>query len=124
MSDQTYFEHSDQLVLYINRCHTYPTSESRSLALWIADRYFPTLGGAVVSYADVQEAFSASRAAVARWFKDMRSTGYWESHTDLSSKTTLHSLSDDAMADLEEWLHIRRSTGKKPGVKTVVSRNS
>lgn len=114
------FRHSDQLVLYINRCHTYPSVGSRSLALWLADRYFPQEGGSIASYADIKRAFSASHATVARWLQEIRSTGLWDHERDQSAKNSRYFITSEEMEHFEEWLAERRNTGRKVGTDTVV----
>lgn len=114
------FRHSDQLVLYINRCHTYPTVGSRSLALWIADRYFPQQEGALVSYSELRRAFSASHATIARWLQEMRSTGLWDSEREGTGNASRYFITDEEMERFENWLEEKRQTGRKMSADTIV----
>lgn len=69
--------HSRDLVHYINRSQTYPSNNSRSVALYIADYYNPKKGYAFPSQEQMAEDFSVHPPTIRRWLKELASTGYW-----------------------------------------------
>lgn len=69
--------HSRELVQYVNRFQTYPSNNSRSLALYIADFYNPQMGYSFPSQEKMASSFSTNTKTIRRWLKEVESTGYW-----------------------------------------------
>lgn len=69
--------HSRELVQYVNRFQTYPSNNSRSLALYIADFYNPQMGYSFPSQEKMATSFSTNAKTIRRWLKEVESTGYW-----------------------------------------------
>jgi hypothetical protein len=69
--------HSRELVQYVNRFQTYPSNNSRSLALYIADYYNPQMGYSFPSQEKMASSFSTNTKTIRRWLKEIETTGYW-----------------------------------------------
>lgn len=97
-------KHSRDLVHYVNRSHTYPSNNARSLALYIADFYNPKLGYSFPSQEKMAEAFSTHRPTIRRWLKEIESTNYWTVEKGGLGNGSRYFLSDEELENVSEFL--------------------
>lgn len=96
--------HSRDLVHYINRSQTYPSNNSRSVALYIADYYNPKKGYAFPSQEQMAEDFSVHPPTIRRWLKELASTGYWTITKGGLNNSSRYAPSPKELKRIEEFL--------------------
>lgn len=102
-------KHSRDLVHYINRSQTYPSNNSRSLALYIADFYNPKKGYAFPSQGQMAEALGTHRPSIIRWLKEIESTGYWVIEKGGKNNSTHYFPSDSELENISIFLESESS---------------
>lgn len=96
--------HSRDLVHYINRSQTYPSNNSRSVALYIADYYNPKKGYAFPSQEQMAEDFSVHPPTIRRWLKELASTGYWTITKGGLNNSSRYAPSSEELKKIEKFL--------------------
>lgn len=96
--------HSRELVQYVNRFQTYPSNNSRSLALYIADFYNPQMGYAFPSQEKMASSFSTNAKTIRRWLKEIESTGYWIFRKGEKNNSTRYIPSDKELRAVNNFL--------------------
>jgi hypothetical protein len=96
--------HSRELVQYVNRFQTYPSNNSRSLALYIADFYNPQLGYAFPSQEKMATSFSTNAKTIRRWLKEIETTGYWIFNKGGKSNSTRYAVSENELRAVNRFL--------------------
>lgn len=113
--------HSDLLVVFIQRCHSYPNLETRSLALWLADRFYPSTASAQASFGNIAKSFSIHRSTAIRWTKELLETPYWELREVEEGSTNRYGLTPVAIEQFTAWLEARKDSRRaKAGLGTIV----
>lgn len=96
--------HSRELVQYVNRFQTYPSNNSRSLALYIADFYNPQMGYSFPSQEKMATSFSTNPKTIRRWLKEIESTGYWIFRKGGKDNSTRYIPSDKELTAVNKFL--------------------
>lgn len=96
--------HSRELVQYVNRFQTYPSNNSRSLALYIADFYNPQMGYSFPSQEKMATSFSTNTKTIRRWLKEIESTGYWIFRKGGKDNSTRYIPSDKELLAVNRFL--------------------
>lgn len=96
--------HSRELVQYVNRFQTYPSNNSRSLALYIADFYNPQMGYSFPSQEKMATSFSTNPKTIRRWLKEIESTGYWIFRKGGKDNSTRYIPADKELAAVNKFL--------------------
>ena len=96
--------HSRELVQYVNRFQTYPSNNSRSLALYIADFYNPQMGYSFPSQEKMASSFSTNTKTIRRWLKEIESTGYWIFRKGGKDNSTRYLPSDKELLAVNKFL--------------------
>lgn len=119
--------HSRDLVHYVNRSQTYPSNNSRSLALYIADYYNPQRGYAFPSQDQMAHDFQTHRPTVARWLKEIESTGYWVFEKNGKLNATRYVISPQELKNIEAFLKAEarneRVNNKNPRIEGKDKKN-
>lgn len=110
--------HSRELVQYVNRFQTYPSNNSRSLALYIADFYNPQLGYSFPSQEKMASSFSTNTKTIRRWLKEIESTGYWIFRKGGKDNSTRYIPADSELRAVNRFL-AAESRHERTGDNTV-----
>lgn len=97
-------KHHSELLSFVMECQTYPTSQSKLLALEIANFFNPAAGKAWPTQGQLASRLGVGREVIRKYSKDLVSTGYWEVQKDPVTGMLSYHLSPETMVVLSIWL--------------------
>ncbi len=110
--------HHSELLSFIVECQTYPTAQSKLLALEIANRFNPSQGKAWPTQGQLAERLGVGREVIRKYTADLKSTGYWDVRKDPVTGTLSYHLSPETMVVLAIWLKRVREGKRDYGFNT------
>jgi hypothetical protein len=70
-------KHSNNVVLFVTKTHTYKSVALRNFAITVAAYFNPSLGYAYPSQARLSFELGATRQTISKWTKELAESGYW-----------------------------------------------
>lgn len=70
-------KHSNNVVLFVTKTHTYKSVALRNFAITVAAYFNPSLGYAYPSQARLGLELGATRQTISKWTKELAESGYW-----------------------------------------------
>lgn len=97
-------KHHSELVSFVMECQTYPTAQSKLLALEIANYFNPSAGKAWPTQGQLASRLGVGREVIRKYSRDLKATGYWDLQKDPVTGMLSYHLSPETMVVLTIWL--------------------